>query len=127
MKEYFYPDLAVRTNFDQWDSDSRPTLFDRANAHIQALKEDFNAVLTPDQAQVWDELPGHERSLDGKGGASLFYNAVVGGDSNAEVIVETSKSFDGATGVLDAIGGSGVLEKLTTRAVRKLESPAKEE
>ncbi|MFH1489041.1 MAG: trimethylamine methyltransferase family protein, partial [Pseudomonadota bacterium] len=48
MKEYFYPDLAVRTNFDQWDSDGRPTLFDRANMRFQTLKQDFNAVLDPE-------------------------------------------------------------------------------
>jgi len=49
MKEYFYPDLAVRANFDQWDKDGRPSLFDRAAKRFQVLKQDFNAVLDPEE------------------------------------------------------------------------------
>jgi len=48
LKEYFYPDLAIRTNFDQWESDNRPTLLSRANAQFQVLKQNHNAVLDPD-------------------------------------------------------------------------------
>jgi trimethylamine--corrinoid protein Co-methyltransferase len=48
LKEYFYPDLAIRTNFDQWESENRPTLLSRANAQCQVLKENHNAVLDPD-------------------------------------------------------------------------------
>lgn len=48
MKEFFYPDLAVRTHFDRWDSDGRPSLFSQAKKQFEALKPDFSAVLDPE-------------------------------------------------------------------------------
>jgi trimethylamine--corrinoid protein Co-methyltransferase len=48
MKEFFYPDLAIRNNFDQWENDNKPTLFDRANQSFETLKKEFNAVLDPE-------------------------------------------------------------------------------
>jgi len=48
MKEFFYPDLSVRTHFDRWNSDGRPSLFDQANKRFQTLKQDFNAVMDPE-------------------------------------------------------------------------------
>ncbi len=45
FQEYFYPQLAVRNNFDQWEGSNRPTLFSRANARLQEWRDNHESVL----------------------------------------------------------------------------------
>ncbi|MGD9077042.1 MAG: trimethylamine methyltransferase family protein [Desulfobacteraceae bacterium] len=47
FKEYFYPQLAVRSNFDQWEGSNRPTLFSRASAKIQEWRDNQRSVMDP--------------------------------------------------------------------------------
>jgi trimethylamine--corrinoid protein Co-methyltransferase len=40
MDEFFYPDLAVRSNYDVWESKDRPTMLTRANDLVEQILED---------------------------------------------------------------------------------------
>jgi trimethylamine:corrinoid methyltransferase-like protein len=48
FREYFYPGLAVRMNFDQWEQQNKPTPLTRANESLQIFKEMHNTVLDPE-------------------------------------------------------------------------------
>ena len=48
LHEYFYPKLAVRSNFDQWEGNNRPTLFSRAAARVQEWRDNHGSVLGQD-------------------------------------------------------------------------------
>ena len=40
MDEFFYPDLGVRSNFDIWEQQERPSMLSRANDRVKAILQD---------------------------------------------------------------------------------------
>ena len=40
MEEFFYPDLSVRSIFDIWEKQERPSMMSRANEKVKAILED---------------------------------------------------------------------------------------
>jgi trimethylamine---corrinoid protein Co-methyltransferase len=48
MEEFFYPDLAVRCNFDIWEERGRPNMLSRAKEQVEKiLKENMDGLLGP--------------------------------------------------------------------------------
>lgn len=48
MDEFFYPDLAVRCNFDIWEERGRPSMLTRANDRVdKILEESVDGLLDP--------------------------------------------------------------------------------
>ena len=45
FREYFYPGLAVRMNFDQWEQQNKPTPLTRANECLQIWKQEHQSTL----------------------------------------------------------------------------------
>ncbi|RZB37291.1 MAG: trimethylamine---corrinoid protein Co-methyltransferase [Desulfobacteraceae bacterium Eth-SRB2] len=49
MTEFFYPDLAVRCNFDIWEERGRPNMLSRAKERVEKiLKENMDGLLDPE-------------------------------------------------------------------------------
>jgi trimethylamine:corrinoid methyltransferase-like protein len=49
MEEFFYPALAVRSNFDVWESKGRPDMLSRANARVEEiLRNSTESLLAPE-------------------------------------------------------------------------------
>ncbi|MBW2639452.1 MAG: trimethylamine methyltransferase family protein [Deltaproteobacteria bacterium] len=49
MEEFFYPDLAVRCNFDIWEQRGRPNMLSRAKERVEKiLKENIDGLLDPE-------------------------------------------------------------------------------
>jgi trimethylamine--corrinoid protein Co-methyltransferase len=46
-REYFYPELCVRENFDAWQRAGRPTMRDRASARVRAILDARREGLLP--------------------------------------------------------------------------------
>jgi trimethylamine--corrinoid protein Co-methyltransferase len=47
-KQFFYPTLAVRKNFDLWENEARPTPLTRAHALVQEWRQGHQTVLDPE-------------------------------------------------------------------------------
>jgi trimethylamine--corrinoid protein Co-methyltransferase len=60
MDEFFYPDLAVRSNYDVWESKDRPTMLTRANDLVEQILEDNTEGLLERTviAEVKEAFPG---------------------------------------------------------------------
>jgi trimethylamine---corrinoid protein Co-methyltransferase len=60
MEEFFYPDLAVRCNFDIWEQRGRPNMLRRAKEQVEKiLKENMNGRLDPELiARIKVRFPG---------------------------------------------------------------------
>jgi trimethylamine--corrinoid protein Co-methyltransferase len=60
MDEFFYPDLAVRCNFDIWEERGRPNMMSRAKERVEKiLKEDMNGLLDPELiSEIKVRFPG---------------------------------------------------------------------
>ena len=49
MDEFLYPDLAIRSNFDIWEEQGRPSMLTRANDRVeQILEKRVDGLLEPD-------------------------------------------------------------------------------
>jgi trimethylamine:corrinoid methyltransferase-like protein len=49
MEEFFYPDLAVRCNFDIWEQRGRPNMLSRAKERVEKiLTENMDGLLDPE-------------------------------------------------------------------------------
>ncbi|MCK5505357.1 MAG: trimethylamine methyltransferase family protein, partial [Thermodesulfovibrionia bacterium] len=40
MKEFFYPELSVRSIFDVWEKEGRPSMMSRANSMVKEILEE---------------------------------------------------------------------------------------
>ena len=60
MDEFFYPDLAVRCNFDIWEQKGRPNMMRRAKERVEKiLKEDMDGLLDPELiSEIKIRFPG---------------------------------------------------------------------
>ncbi len=62
MEEFFYPTLAVRSNFDIWEEKARPDMLNRANARVEEiLHNETESLLEPELiARIKDSFAGIE-------------------------------------------------------------------
>ncbi len=60
MEEFFYPDLAVRCNFDIWEERGRPNMLSRAKEQVEKiLKENLDGLLDPELiSEIKARFPG---------------------------------------------------------------------
>lgn len=60
MTEFFYPELAVRCNFDIWEQRDRPSMLKRAGERVRKILEDAReGILPPDLiAEIETAFPG---------------------------------------------------------------------
>ena len=60
MDEFFYPDLAVRSNFDMWESKGKPGMLTRAHDRVEhILADNSDGLLTrPIVAAIKEAFPG---------------------------------------------------------------------
>ena len=60
MEEFFYPDLAVRCNFDIWEERGRPNMLSRAKERVEKiLKENLDGLLDPELiSEIKARFPG---------------------------------------------------------------------
>jgi trimethylamine--corrinoid protein Co-methyltransferase len=60
MDEFFYPNLAVRCNFDIWEQRGRPNMMRRAKERVEKiLKEDMDGLLDPELiSEIKVRFPG---------------------------------------------------------------------
>jgi len=60
MDEFFYPNLAVRCNFDIWEERGRPNMMRRAKERVEKiLKEDMDGLLDPELiSEIKVRFPG---------------------------------------------------------------------
>jgi trimethylamine--corrinoid protein Co-methyltransferase len=60
MNEFFYPNLAVRCNFDIWEQRGRPNMMRRAKERVEKiLKEDMDGLLDPELiSEIKVRFPG---------------------------------------------------------------------
>jgi trimethylamine--corrinoid protein Co-methyltransferase len=62
MEEFFYPTLAVRSNFDIWEEKARPDMLNRANARVEEILHDkTESLLEPELiARIKESFAGIE-------------------------------------------------------------------
>ncbi len=60
MEEFFYPDLAVRCNFDVWEERGRPNMLSRAKEMVEKiLHENMDGLLDPELiSEIKARFPG---------------------------------------------------------------------
>jgi len=60
MDEFFYPELAVRCNFDLWEERGKPGMLSRAAGVVDRIIEEGNEGLLPRDliAQIEAAFPG---------------------------------------------------------------------
>lgn len=54
-RQFFYPALSVRKNFDVWEKDERPTPLTRANDLVHKWRQEHQPVLDPEQVLLIKE------------------------------------------------------------------------
>ena len=60
MDEFFYPKVSIRSNFDVWESQGKPTMWSQAHSMVQEiLKENNKELLTRDLlSEIKKRFPG---------------------------------------------------------------------